>query len=156
VRRKTLIFLLLFVMIFVMAEVPYLRLAASGKMQDSSVADTVAVDKQRRDTAALDSVLRRLKSDSVSVDSALRPDTAALDSALLPDTAGMDSLQLAIWHHNKQIDDSLRADSINRQRKNGIDAPVVYSAEDSMTYEAATGLAHLYGKSHVQYENMDL
>ena len=155
-RRKTLIFLLLFVMIFVMAEVPYLRLAASGKMQDSAVADTVAVDKQRRDTAALDSVLRRLKSDSVSVDSALRPDTAALDSALLPDTAGMDSLQLAIWHHNKQIDDSLRADSINRQRKNGIDAPVVYSAEDSMTYEAATGLAHLYGKSHVQYENMDL
>ena len=65
-------------------------------------------------------------------------------------------LQLLIWKRNKAIDDSLYADSLNRQRKNGIDAPVTYSAEDSMTYEASTGLARLYGKSHVTYENMDL
>ena len=58
--------------------------------------------------------------------------------------------------HNKAIDDSLRADSINRQRKNGIDAPVEYTAEDSMTYEGASGLAHLYGQSHVKYQDMDL
>jgi len=68
----------------------------------------------------------------------------------------MDSLQKAIWKHNKAVDDSLHADSINRQRKNGIDAPVEYSAEDSMTYEGATGLAHLYGSSHVKYQDMDL
>jgi len=73
-----------------------------------------------------------------------------------PDTAGMDSLRKAIWLHNKVIDDSLRADSLNRRRKNGIDAPVQYSAEDSMVYMGDTKLAFLYGKSHVIYENMDL
>lgn len=54
-----------------------------------------------------------------------------------PDTLRMDSLQRAIWRHNKAVDDSLRADSLNRQRKNGIDAPVEYTAKDSMTYEAS-------------------
>ena len=85
--------------------------------------------------------------DSVSVDSTQK---------LRPDTANMDSLQKAVWLRNKAVDDSLAADSANRQRKNGIDAPVEYSAEDSMTYEGETGIAHLYGSSHVKYENMDL
>ena len=85
-------------------------------------------------------------------------DSVPVDSGVpaLADTARMDSLQKAIWMHNKAVDDSLRADSINRRRKNGIDAPVEYTAEDSMTYEGATGLAHLYGKSHVKYQDMDL
>ena len=73
-----------------------------------------------------------------------------IDTALT-DTLGMDSLQLLIWKRNKAIDDSLYADSLNRQRKNGIDAPVTYSADDSMTYEAASGVTHLYGNSHVTY-----
>jgi lipopolysaccharide assembly outer membrane protein LptD (OstA) len=68
----------------------------------------------------------------------------------------MDSLHKAIWKHNKAIDDSLRADSINRQRKNGIDAPVHYTANDSMTYEGESGIAHLYGNASVKYEDMDL
>ena len=72
------------------------------------------------------------------------------------DTTTMDSLELAIYRYNKLVDDSLALDSLNRQRKNGIDAPVKYSANDSLTYEAATGRAHLYGKSHVEYQNMDL
>jgi lipopolysaccharide assembly outer membrane protein LptD (OstA) len=54
------------------------------------------------------------------------------------------------------IDDSLRLDSLNRQRKNGIDSPVKYSANDSLTYQAGSGTAHLYGDSHVEYQNMDL
>ena len=71
--------------------------------------------------------------DSVAVDS-IKKDTA-LTSSVLPlpssvDTTKMDSLQLAIFKHNKAIDDSLHADSINRQRKNGIDAPVAYQADD--------------------------
>lgn len=74
----------------------------------------------------------------------------------LPDTTRMDSLQLAIYHHNKAIDDSVRLDSINRKRKNGIDAPVQYEASDSLIYEAATNTAHLYGASQVDYENMNL
>lgn len=81
-------------------------------------------------------------------------DTTALTAG--PDTTRMDSLQLAIYHHNKAIDDSLAFDSINRRRKNGIDSPVKYTAEDSLTYEAATGLAHLYGNSNVKYQDMDL
>ena len=72
------------------------------------------------------------------------------------DTTTMDSLALAIYKYNKLIDDSLALDSMNRQKKNGIDAPVKYSANDSLTYEAGTGTAHLYGNSHVEYQNMDL
>ena len=72
------------------------------------------------------------------------------------DSIVKDSIQLAIYRHNKAIDDSLAQDSINKRRKNGIDSPVEYSAEDSLTYEAASGLAHLYGDSKVKYQNMDL
>jgi lipopolysaccharide assembly outer membrane protein LptD (OstA) len=68
----------------------------------------------------------------------------------------MDSLQLLIYKRNKAIDDSLRLDSLNRQRKNSIEAPVEYSAQDSMTYEAEAGVAHLYGSAVVSYENMNL
>ena len=68
----------------------------------------------------------------------------------------MDSLAQAIWLHNKAVDDSLRLDSLNRQKKNGIDSPVDFSAEDSLIYEAGTGMAHLFGSSHVKYQDMDL
>ncbi|MFC2738851.1 MAG: putative LPS assembly protein LptD, partial [Prevotella sp.] len=71
-------------------------------------------------------------------------------------TTAMDSLQLAIYHHNKMVDDSIRLDSLNRTKKNGIDAPVNYEAQDSMVYDALTKTAHLYGTSEVKYENMDL
>ena len=73
-----------------------------------------------------------------------------------PDTTKMDSLQLAIYKYNKAIDDSIRLDSINRGKKNGIDAPVHYVANDSLIYEAGSGMAHLYGDANVKYEDMDL
>ena len=72
------------------------------------------------------------------------------------DTTTMDSLQRAIYRHNKIVDDSIRLDSLNRTKKNGIDAPVNYEAQDSMVYDALTKTAHLYGTSEVKYENMDL
>ena len=72
------------------------------------------------------------------------------------DTSTMDSLELAIYKHNKAVDDSLALDSINRSRKNGIDSPVEYSADDSLTYNAAVKMANLYGSSKVKYQNMDL
>ena len=78
------------------------------------------------------------------------------NAALKRDTTTMDSLELAVYRYNKIIDDSLRLDSLNRQKKNGIDAPVVFSANDSMIYESASGMAHLFGDSHVEYLNMDL
>ena len=76
--------------------------------------------------------------------------------ALEVDTTQMDSLQLAVYRHNKAIDDSISLDSMNRQRKNGIDSPVEYTAEDSIVYLAGTNMAYLYGSSNVKYQNMDL
>ncbi len=94
------------------------------------------------------------KADTTQTDSSrvkgLQADGAATD------TTGMDSLQLAVYHHNKAVDDSLLLDSINRKKKNGIDAPVNYQADDSLVYMASTNTAHLYGSAEVKYENMDL
>ena len=93
--------------------------------------------------------------DSVPVDTILKPGIEA-SAKMKRDTSTMDSIELAIYKHNKAVDDSLARDSINRKRKNGIDSPVEYTANDSLTYDAASGLAHLYGESHVKYQNMDL
>ena len=94
------------------------------------------------------------KADTTQTDSSRVKGLQADDAAT--DTTGMDSLQLAVYHHNKAIDDSLRLDSINRKKKNGIDAPVNYQADDSLVYMASTNTAHLYGSAEVKYENMDL
>ena len=86
-------------------------------------------------------------------------DTAGHDStahSAVVDTTKMDSLQLAIYHHNKAIDDSIRLDSINRRKANGIDSPVKYSAEDSLVYLAANNRAYLYGNAKVDYQDMHL
>lgn len=94
------------------------------------------------------------KSDTTQTDSSRVKGLQADDAAT--DTTSMDSLQLAVYHHNKAVDDSLRLDSINRKKKNGIDAPVNYQADDSLVYMASTNTAHLYGSAEVKYENMDL
>ena len=102
---------------------------------------------------------KKAKVNAVVVDTLLKgqspKDSKAVDKNI-PDTTKMDSLQLAIYHHNKAIDDSIRADSMMRARSNGIDAPVKYSAEDSLVYDAESGTAYLYGNSKVDYENMKL
>ena len=102
---------------------------------------------------------KKAKASTVVVDTLLKgqspKDSKAVDKNI-PDTTKMDSLQLAIYHHNKAIDDSIRADSMMRARSNGIDAPVKYSAEDSLVYDAESGTAYLYGNSKVDYENMKL
>ena len=100
------------------------------------------------DTIGMRPVLGRI--DSLDIDSLLA------HAPNIPDTIHMDSLELAIWKHNKAIEDSLQADSLNRQRKNGIDSPVTFSAEDSLIYEAESGMAYLFGSSNVKYQNMDL
>ena len=126
-KRKSVLIVFAFVILLVMAEVPM-------KM----------VTRVQQNSEPIDSVLTdTIQKDSVKLSSAV-------------DTLSMDSIQLAIYRHNKAIDDSLALDSINKRRKNGIDSPVEYSAEDSLTYEAASGLAHLYGDSKVKYQNMDL
>ena len=75
---------------------------------------------------------------------------------LIADTTAMNSLSRAILDYNRHIDDSLRADSAMRASRKGIDAPVKFSAEDSIVYDAISGAARLYGDSKVDYENMKL
>lgn len=132
-RTKTVIFVLLFAFIFVMADtsMPLFKENDNGRAQNDSlsVGDTVS-------------------SDSVPADST--------DKSGEPDTTNMDSLQLAIYHHNKQVDDSIRLDSINRKKSGALDAPVTFSSEDSMVYDAKSKVARLYGNSNVKYQNMDL
>ena len=102
---------------------------------------------------------KKTKASAVVVDTLLKgqsPKDSKVVDKNIPDTTKMDSLQLAIYHHNKAIDDSIRADSMMRARSNGIDAPVKYSAEDSLVYDAESGTAYLYGNSKVDYENMKL
>lgn len=99
------------------------------------------------------------KKDRVSADTIIAGnDSLVNDSTIISpdDTTHMDSLTLAIWHHNKAIDDSIRLDSINRAKKNGIDAPVKYTAEDSLVYRAGSKTAYLFGNSTVDYESMNL
>ncbi len=132
-RTKTVIFVLLFAFIFVMADssLPLFKENGSGRAQNDSL-----------------SVGDTLSADSLSADSASMSDE--------PDTTQMDSLQLAIYRHNKQVDDSIRLDSINRKKSGALDAPVTFSSEDSMVYDAKSKVARLYGKSNVKYQNMDL
>ena len=132
-RNKSIIFLLSFVVVFAMASVN--MPVPQGKKTKKTKASAVMVDTL-------------LKGQSPK-------DSKAVDKNI-PDTTKMDSLQLAIYHHNKAIDDSIRADSMMRARSNGIDAPVKYSAEDSLVYDAESGTAYLYGNSKVDYENMKL
>ena len=106
-------------------------------------------------------VVDTLVSDSVPMDSTLNNGKKAIaeqkrNIPMGPDTTKMDSLQLAIYKYNKAIDDSIALDSINRRKKNGIDAPVHYVANDSLIYEGGSGMAYLYGDANVKYEDMDL
>ena len=85
--------------------------------------------------------------------------SAAADSVrrpVQPDTTMMDSLQKAIYKYNKQVDDSIHADSINRQKSNGLNAPVEFASDDSLVYIAPTKQVRLYGNAKVKYENMNL
>ena len=134
---------MLFTIIFMMAE------AQLSLFRKSTVAQNDA------DSLSLPDTLANFLPDSVPVDTILTADGIA-SAKLKRDTTTMDSLELAIYKHNKAVDDSLKLDSINRSKKNGIDSPVEYVANDSLTYNAASGLAHLYGQSNVKYQNMDL
>lgn len=132
-RNKSIIFLLSFVVVFAMASV------------------NMPVPQSKK--------TKKTKASAVVVDTLLKgqsPKDSKVVDKNIPDTTKMDSLQLAIYHHNKAIDDSIRADSMMRARSNGIDAPVKYSAEDSLVYDAESGTAYLYGNSKVDYENMKL
>lgn len=154
-RKKTMIGLLMSVVLFVLAD-PGMSLLHAGWGRDvvaDSVlsADSVPMAVTVADTMAGDSLLRvlRHRADELPAEDSLTLSDEA-------DTLLMDSLELAIYRHNKAVDDSIRLDSLNKTRKNAIDAPVEYTANDSLVYEASTKTAHLFGKAEVKYQAMDL
>lgn len=106
---------------------------------------------------------RNLRADDDSLSVAQTKPALTVDSAkpmLTVDSAKSntlnDSIATMIAEHNRAIDDSIRLDSLNRKKANGIDAPVDFEAKDSMVYFAGSKNAYFYGKSNVKYENMDL
>ena len=107
-----------------------------------------------KDTTAVSDTAARRDGDTIQAGDSLKSDTAKLSNE--PDTTKMDSLTLAIYKHNKHIDDSIRLDSLNRKKSNSLDAPVDFSSNDSLVYDATTKEARLYGESKVKYQNMDL
>lgn len=70
--------------------------------------------------------------------------------------AANDSVRPRISDSLGQGVDTIPADSLKKKRTAGIEAPVHYTASDSMVYDAETGLIYLYGKANVQYQNMEL
>lgn len=106
-------------------------------------------------------------SDTLSPNTTDRQDTVQMsesDSLLL----NLDSLKARFDREhgidaNKsraiQWNDSVAAaeDSIQKsKKKSALDAPVVYTATDSMTFFMDTKTAHLYGNADVKYQNIDL
>ena len=141
-RTKTVIFILLSAFIFVMAEPTMPFFLSNGK------------DGGGKDSTAIGDTTMRGDADTLQAGDTLRVDTAALSNE--PDTTKMDSLTLAIYKHNKHVDDSIKLDSLNRRKSNSLDAPVDFSSDDSLVYDASLKRAYLYGNSNVKYQNMDL
>ena len=171
-NKKSIIAFFLFVVIFIATSgcVPALYTQHSDRQ---SKKDTSIVSISVPDTASkellltkLDTTRKNISTELIAIADTIQDRKAKenLDSterkekavAIATDTTKLDSLQLAIIRHNKAIDDSLRLDSINRRRKNGIDAPVIYSGSDSLVYIAGSKTAHIYGDAKVDYENMKL
>ena len=166
-RKKTVIFMLSFVFVFMMADtrLPFMN-AVLGELDAADEPDTTLSTKAEKTVA--DSLQRWIadstQSQDVDTTFALHPDSDFLSPSRTTatgeddglDSLGLDSLQLAVYKHNKAIDDSIRLDSLNKKKKTGIDAPVTYSANDSLVYKANTKTAYLYGDSKVDYMSMNL
>lgn len=136
-RKQSIIVFLLLAVAYVVMATPHMQF---WKKQKKAATDSTAL----------------AVGDSVFVDSLGNEVIDSLDGGDIADTTRMDSLQKAIWKHNQVVDDSIRQDSIARKKSGGVDAPVNYTANDSLVYDAATKTAHLYGEANVKYQNMDL
>lgn len=118
--------------------------------------DSISVDSFVIDAPEEDGVIEEMEDSLIHLSDSVAPNNSPSKPAAIIDTTQMDSLQLAVYHHNKAIDDSIHLDSLNKQRKNGIEAPVIYSGEDSLIYDASSQTAYIYGSAKVEYQNMNL
>ncbi len=169
-RAKWTIILLFAAIMMMMAMVP--MAPSRPRHQEGAKKDSIdSIAHHDKKLALPDSIIARdsisgkdsLFNDIIFMDDSLNNDIIFMDDSTSVsgyhdglDTLEMDSLQLAIYHHNKAVDDSIRLDSLNRAKSTGIDAPVNFTAEDSLVYYASTKDAFLYGKSNVDYEEMNL
>ena len=155
-RKKTLIIILLSAVLMMMARTSISRSGAksSGRLtlSDTSLIDLSAIDDSLSIHHNSDSVALRIINDST--DLSIKKDS--LSPRLEVDTMAMDSLQRAIYRHNKAIDDSIHADSLNRTKKSALESPIQYSAKDSLIYDASSNSAYLFGEAQVKYQIMDL
>ena len=147
-RTKSVIFLAMFAILFVMASTNLSLWTGQGNYGLIS-SDSTVIPKRPNAPSP-----KRLISPNDQHNDTIFDDFG--DVVALRDTLEMDSLQRAIYRHNQQVDDSIRLDSIHRARSNGIESPVTYAAEDSLVYDATTKTAYLYGSSTVKYQNMNL
>ena len=152
-RRKTFLFLMSVAFLFMMAGNGTPFFISGGKQVTDTTVVVMDSFSTKPDTAGMMSDEDRMLLDSMKMADKMKADTV---KSLLPDTAEMDSLELAVYRHNKAVDDSIRADSIFRSKQGGIDAPVTYEAQDSLVYDAITKTAHLYGSAKVNYTTMEL
>ena len=145
-RTKTIIFLLVSVILFVVAD-PRAPIFQQDRTK-GAVSDSVLTDSLPKSRKEMRRAARRATAETQQHDSTTMQQE--------PDTTLMDSLELAIYKHNKAIDDSIALDSLNRSKKNTIDAPVEYQGDDSLVYVASSKTAYIYGNANVKYQNMDL
>lgn len=82
------------------------------------------------------------------------PNTASDTARSLKRTARMPATAVDTAKTDTAKADTVKVDTL--KRKAGIDSPVEYTAEDSMIYDAHSGLAFLYGRAQVNYLNMQL
>lgn len=84
----------------------------------------------------------------------ITPNTASDTARSLKRTARMPATAVDTAKADTAKADTVKVDTL--KRKAGIDSPVEYTAEDSMIYDAHSGLAFLYGRAQVNYLNMQL
>ena len=135
--------------------------AAPSVAADTNAVSTRALHDAVEDTAQVLSMVTPSDSVLVVKSDSNRKLPQALDSVRRTPAGNLDSLSRSLRRDTtiavsnaKALADSAKLDT-TRQRS-GLEAPVDYTAKDSLVYDATTGFAHLYGEAKVHYQNMDL
>ena len=133
-----------------LSEARYLRrVLADSLWSDSLLVDSLLSDSLLSDSLLSDSTLRRRLVKQLTVDSVLR--SVSQDSIL----SLLASRQVIEVLPDTMSRDTVKADTVRRS-KSALDAPVDFSARDSITFDYTTDHAMLYGEGKVNYQNLQL
>lgn len=97
-------------------------------------------------------VAARTETDSTTLAAEAQQADSALKEALEFVKAQRKDTVIAVHYDSKEQ----KAAADTTSHKDGIDAPVEYSAQDSIVYDASVGTMYLYGSAKVHYQTMDL